>query len=58
VTVGSDSNIGEHGMNKEVGRAAIYEIDLATGHSRIYASGLRNPNGFPGSRTAVRCGWR
>ena len=46
VTVGSDSNIGEHGMNHEVGRAAIYEIDLATGHSRTYASGLRNPNGL------------
>jgi glucose/arabinose dehydrogenase len=46
VTVGSGSNIGEHGMNNEVGRAAIYEIDLATGHSRIFASGLRNPNGL------------
>jgi glucose/arabinose dehydrogenase len=46
VTVGSDSNVGEHGMSKEVGRAAVYEIDLATGHSRIYASGLRNPNGL------------
>ena len=46
VTVGSDSNIGEHGINKELGRAAVYELDLATGHSRIYASGLRNPNGL------------
>ncbi len=46
VTVGSDSNIGEHGMNNEVGRAAVYEIDLATGHSHIFAAGLRNPNGL------------
>jgi glucose/arabinose dehydrogenase len=46
VTVGSNSNIGEDGMEHEVGRAAIYEIDLATGHSRIFASGLRNPNGL------------
>jgi glucose/arabinose dehydrogenase len=46
VTVGSDSNIGENGMNNEVGRAAVQEIDLATGHSRIFASGLRNPNGL------------
>jgi glucose/arabinose dehydrogenase len=46
VTVGSDSNIGENGMNNEVGRAAVQEIDLATGHSHIFASGLRNPNGL------------
>ena len=46
VSVGSDSNIGEHGMNNEVGRAAIHEIDLASGRSRIFASGLRNPNGL------------
>jgi glucose/arabinose dehydrogenase len=46
VTVGSDSNIGEHGMNNEVGRAAVHEIDLATGRPRIFASGLRNPNGL------------
>ena len=46
VTVGSDSNVGERGMNNEVGRAAIHEIDPATGHSRVFASGLRNPNGL------------
>ena len=45
-TVGSNSNIGENGMNIEEGRAAIWEIDLATGRSRIFASGLRNPNGL------------
>jgi len=46
VTVGSESNVGERGMNNEVGRAAIHEIDPATGHSRVFASGLRNPNGL------------
>ena len=46
VTVGSNSNIGENGMQEEVGRAAIWEVDAATGTSRIFASGLRNPNGL------------
>jgi glucose/arabinose dehydrogenase len=46
VTVGSNSNVGENGMENEVGRAAVHEIDLATGKMRIYASGLRNPNGL------------
>jgi glucose/arabinose dehydrogenase len=46
VTVGSNSNIGENGMDEEEGRAAIWEIDRATGTSRIFASGLRNPNGL------------
>ncbi len=46
VTVGSNSNVGENGMDVEVGRAAIHELDLATGKSRIFASGLRNPNGL------------
>ena len=46
VTVGSNSNIAENGMENEAGRAAILEIDPATRTSRIYASGLRNPNGL------------
>jgi glucose/arabinose dehydrogenase len=45
-TVGSNSNVGENGLDKEEGRAAIHEIDLKTGASRIFASGLRNPNGM------------
>lgn len=45
-TVGSNSNVGENGLAAEEGRAAIHEIDLATGSSRIFASGLRNPNGL------------
>ena len=45
-TVGSNSNIGENGMDAEQGRAAIWEIDRETGESEIYASGLRNPNGM------------
>lgn len=46
VGVGSNSNIAEHGMDEEVGRAAIHEIDIATGTGRIFASGLRNPVGL------------
>jgi glucose/arabinose dehydrogenase len=46
VGVGSLSNIGEHGMAAEEGRAAIYELDLASGTRRIFASGLRNPVGL------------
>lgn len=46
VGVGSLSNIGDDGFEAEEGRAAIYEIDLATGGSRIFASGLRNPVGL------------
>ena len=46
VTVGSNSNVGENGLDKEEGRAAIWEVDRATGSHRIFASGLRNPNGM------------
>ena len=46
VGVGSFSNIAEGGMEIEEGRAAIYELDLASGQSRIFASGLRNPVGL------------
>jgi glucose/arabinose dehydrogenase len=43
VGVGSNSNITENGFDAEEGRAAIYEVDRATGAKRIYASGTRNP---------------
>jgi glucose/arabinose dehydrogenase len=46
VSVGSNSNVAENGMDKEEGRAAIWEVDRATGRHRIFASGLRNPNGM------------
>jgi glucose/arabinose dehydrogenase len=46
VTEGSNSNAGENGIDKETGRAAIWEVDLKTGQHRIFASGLRNPNGL------------
>lgn len=46
VGVGSNSNIAEHGMVEEEGRAAIHEIDIATGAGRVFASGLRNPVGL------------
>ncbi|MEO8738672.1 MAG: sorbosone dehydrogenase family protein [Casimicrobiaceae bacterium] len=46
VTVGSNSNVAENGIEKEQDRAAIWEIDAATGDHRIFASGLRNPVGL------------
>jgi glucose/arabinose dehydrogenase len=46
VGVGSNSNVGENGLDEEVDRAAILEIDPATGARRVYASGLRNPVGM------------
>jgi glucose/arabinose dehydrogenase len=45
-TVGSNSNVAENGMENEVNRAAILEIDLLSGTTRLFASGLRNPNGM------------
>jgi len=46
VAVGSASNIGEKGMEIEEGRAAIWEYDLAENRQRMFATGLRNPNGL------------
>lgn len=46
VTVGSNSNVGEHGLDQEKDRAVILEINLKTKQKRIFASGLRNPNGL------------
>ena len=45
-TVGSNSNVAENGIDKEENRAAILEIDPASGNTRLFASGLRNPNGM------------
>jgi glucose/arabinose dehydrogenase len=45
-TVGSNSNVAENGMENEVDRAAILEVDLKSGATRLFASGLRNPNGM------------
>jgi glucose/arabinose dehydrogenase len=45
-TVGSNSNVAEFGMDEEAGRAAIWEVDRATGQKRLFATGLRNPNGM------------
>jgi glucose/arabinose dehydrogenase len=52
VSVGSNSNVAENGIEEEEGRAAIWEVDPATGSHRVFASGLRNPVGMawePGS---------
>jgi len=46
VGVGSNSNVGENGLDEEIDRAAILEIDPALGTRRVYASGLRNPVGM------------
>jgi len=45
-TVGSNSNVGDNGPAAEVNRAAVLEVDRATGKWRVYASGIRNPNGL------------
>jgi glucose/arabinose dehydrogenase len=44
--VGSNSNITENGIAAELDRAAVWEIDRTTGAHRLYATGLRNPNGL------------
>ena len=46
IAVGSNSNVAEHGLDKEVARAAIWEVDRASGAHRVFASGLRNPVGM------------
>lgn len=53
VSVGSNSNVAENGMAAEAGRAAIWEVDLASGTHRVFASGLRNPNGMAWARDGV-----
>jgi glucose/arabinose dehydrogenase len=46
VGVGSNSNVAENGMENETDRAAVLEIDIASGRRRVFASGLRNPVGL------------
>lgn len=46
VSIGSNSNVAERGMEVEAERAAIWEVDIKTGAHRIFASGLRNPVGM------------
>ncbi|WLR94755.1 PQQ-dependent sugar dehydrogenase [Shinella zoogloeoides] len=45
-SVGSNSNVGERGIEAEKGRAAIWRVDRQTGAAKVFASGLRNPNGL------------
>jgi glucose/arabinose dehydrogenase len=52
--VGSNSNVAENGLPAEEGRAAIWEVDVASGAARVFATGLRNPVGLaiaPGGGT-------
>lgn len=54
IAIGCGSNVGEHGMEAESGKAAIYEINPDGSGLRLYASGLRNPVGMdwaPGTNT-------
>ncbi len=46
VTVGSNSNVAENGLAAEADRAAIWEVDVGSGAHRLFATGLRNPNGM------------
>lgn len=60
VTVGSNSNVAENGLAAEEGRAAIWSLDIASGAHRVFASGLRNPNGLawaPGGLPGVPVLW-
>ena len=45
-SVGSNSNAGERGMEAEKGRAAIWKVDRRSGLAKVFASGIRNPNGL------------
>lgn len=59
-TVGSNSNVAENGLAAEEGRAAIWEVDRASGDKRLFATGLRNPNGMgwaPGTNTGAPTLW-
>ncbi len=53
VTVGSNSNLIENGIEAEAGRAAIWEVDTKTGAHRVFASGMRNPVGLAWSETGA-----
>jgi len=46
VSVGSNSNVGENGMDVEEGRASAWKLDVASGQKRLFATGLRNPVGM------------
>ena len=60
VTVGSNSNVAERGLPAEEERAAVWEVDVASGAHRLYATGMRNPNGLawvPSAGTAGATLW-
>jgi glucose/arabinose dehydrogenase len=52
VAIGSNSNAGDHGIAAETDRARIWEVDVATGSHRVFASGLRNPVGMAWDSTS------
>jgi glucose/arabinose dehydrogenase len=57
VSIGSNSNVGEKGLDVEAGRAQIWEVDARTGQHRPYATGLRNPNGLAFAPTSPPMLW-
>ena len=57
VSIGSNSNVGENGLEAEAGRAQIWEVDARTGQHRPYATGLRNPNGLAFATTPTPVLW-
>jgi glucose/arabinose dehydrogenase len=56
VSVGSNSNVGERGLAVEAGRAAIWEVQVGSGAHRLFATGLRNPNGMAWDAGQAPCG--
>jgi glucose/arabinose dehydrogenase len=57
VGIGSNSNVGENGIEAEADRAQIWAVDIATGQHRPFATGLRNPNGLAFAPTAPPTLW-
>ena len=58
IAIGSNSNVAEHGLDEERGRAELWEFDLTTGTHRTFASGLRNPVGMAWEPIRALCGSR
>jgi len=56
-TVAPTANIGENGIEAETNRAAVLEVDRASGATRVFASGLRNPNGPSSIHRPENSGW-
>jgi glucose/arabinose dehydrogenase len=58
VSVGSNSNVGENGLEAEQGRAAIWEVDRATASTASSPPACATPTAWPGNPRAASCGRR